>query len=75
MAAAPDTTAFVEVPWGGRAVRIEHRWIARERSARPLAALAASDAGIHHGKLHVRERVEPRQQVKRLEHEPNLPVS
>jgi pimeloyl-ACP methyl ester carboxylesterase len=34
--AATASTAFVEVPWDGRAVRIEHCWIARERSDRPL---------------------------------------
>lgn len=28
--------AFVEVPWEGRAVRIEHCWIAQERKQRPL---------------------------------------
>jgi pimeloyl-ACP methyl ester carboxylesterase len=36
MSADAAATAFVEVPWDGRAVRIEHRWIARERSDSPL---------------------------------------
>lgn len=27
---------FVEIDWGGRAVRIEHRWLNRERRGRPL---------------------------------------
>jgi pimeloyl-ACP methyl ester carboxylesterase len=29
-------TQFVEIDWAGRAVRIEHHWIARERGDRPL---------------------------------------
>jgi pimeloyl-ACP methyl ester carboxylesterase len=30
------TSAFVTVEWGGRPVRIEHQWIAPERSAAPV---------------------------------------
>ncbi|GAB1388845.1 MAG: alpha/beta hydrolase [Rubrivivax sp.] len=29
-------SAFVEIDWQGRAVRIEHAWLRRERSTRPL---------------------------------------
>jgi len=36
MALHPSVTAFVDVPWDGRTVRIEHCWIARERRERPL---------------------------------------
>jgi pimeloyl-ACP methyl ester carboxylesterase len=31
-----NTAAFVDVPWDGRSVRIEHRWIARAHRERPL---------------------------------------
>ena len=30
------TVEFVELDWQGRPVRIEHEWIAAERSAGPL---------------------------------------
>ncbi len=35
-AESADGVAFVNVHWAGRAVRIEHRWIARERTDLPL---------------------------------------
>lgn len=31
-----SSTEHVEIDWAGRRVRIEHRWIARERAQRPL---------------------------------------
>lgn len=34
--ATAETTAFAHITWRGRDVRIEHRWIAPERTDRPL---------------------------------------
>ena len=34
--ATAETTAFAHITWRGRPVRIEHRWIAPERTDRPL---------------------------------------
>lgn len=31
-----DATAFVDIDWAGRTVRIEHQWIDREKTAAPL---------------------------------------
>ncbi len=31
-----EEVEFVEIDWAGRTVRIEHRWLARERAAAPL---------------------------------------
>jgi len=31
-----EAVAFVDIAWGGRSVRIEHQWIAPERTAAPL---------------------------------------
>jgi pimeloyl-ACP methyl ester carboxylesterase len=36
MTPIPSATAFVDVPWDGRAVRIEHQWLAPERASAPL---------------------------------------
>jgi len=31
-----DEPQFVEIPWGGRRLRIEHQWIGRGRTRQPL---------------------------------------
>jgi pimeloyl-ACP methyl ester carboxylesterase len=37
--------AFVDIDWAGRAVRIEHAWIARERTAAPLVVFLHEGLG------------------------------
>lgn len=43
--AEADASEFVEIDWRGRRTRIEHRWIARERSDRPLVVFLHEGLG------------------------------
>ena len=41
----PPTSGFVDIDWAGRRVRIEHRWIDRDRQDRPLVVFLHEGLG------------------------------